>query len=124
MQNANNPPWWTSLRDPLDPGTLSLVHRARASCRCARRWCSRRWTTTPQVFARRRARAEVHDAACCVADRLLPDLLAAGQRVAAPSERAARRRSTRWPRGIASADAGSRGAVLFERFLAMYEAAA
>ena len=54
-----------------------------------------------------------------VADRLLPDLFAAAQNVPAPSEcpRAGVEALTAWDR---RADTNSRGAVLFDRFLAFY----
>ena len=28
VQNANNPPWWTSLRNPIEPTRYPSVHRA------------------------------------------------------------------------------------------------
>ncbi len=54
-----------------------------------------------------------------VADRLLPDVLAAAQNVPAPSGalRAGVEALTAWDR---RADTNSRGAVLFDRFLAFY----
>ena len=54
------------------------------------------------------------------ADRLLPDLLAAGQHVATPSEALAAGLETlaAWDRRVS---ATSRGAVLFERFMDIHE---
>ena len=46
VQNANNPPWWTSLRDPIDPPVIPRTS-SRESCRSARRSSSTRWTRRP-----------------------------------------------------------------------------
>jgi acyl-homoserine-lactone acylase len=119
VQNANNPPWWTSLADPLDPadypsyierGQLSL--RAQVALDALER--TPRWSTDM-------VRELKFDTRMRVADLLLPELLAAARRVAAPSEalRAGIDTLEQWDH---RADADSRGAVLFERFLNAYDA--
>ena len=121
VQNANNPPWWSPLRDPLDPsrypsyieqGDLSLRAQVVLQALDESARLSPEDVKTLKFSSRMR-----------VADRLLPDLFAAGAAVASPSPalRAGLDALVAWDR---TAGARSRGAILFERFLSLYEAAA
>ena len=97
VQNANNPPWWTSLRDIrsirpvsayIEQGALSL--RAQVVLEAL--------DTAPRLSPDdvRRLKFSIR---MLVADLLLPDLLDAAASVGSPSERFVPG-STRWPRGI------------------------
>ena len=118
VQNANNPPWWTSLRDPIDPERYpSYIEQGELSLRAqvvleALDTASKQ---SPDDVRRLKFSSRMR-----MADLLLPDLLTAAQQVSAPSDalRAGIDALTSWDRQAA---AGSRGAVLFERFLALYE---
>jgi acyl-homoserine-lactone acylase len=118
IQNANNPPWWTSLRDPLDPeryppyierGELSLRAQAMLDALEA----------TPR-FSPDDVRTLKFSTRMLAADRMLPDLIAAARAAPEPSEplRAGLDALAAWDR---HAGAGSRGAVLFDRFRSMLE---
>jgi acyl-homoserine-lactone acylase len=118
IQNANNPPWWTSLRDPLDParyppyierGELSL--RAQAMLEALE--------ATPR-FSPDSVRELKFSTRMLAADRMLPDLIGAARAVSTPSEplRAGLDALAAWDR---HAGAGSRGAVLFDRFRSMLD---
>ena len=120
VQNANNPPWWTTLRDSIDParyppyieeGELSL--RAQTALESV--------DTVPKLSVDD-VRELKFSSRFRVADRLLPDLLTAVDAVESPSMalRAGAQALADWDR---SAAALSRGAVLFERFLAFYQLA-
>jgi acyl-homoserine-lactone acylase len=118
VQNANNPPWWTSLRDPIDParypayleqGQLSLrAQSVLAALDAAPR-------LSPEDVSRLKFSSRMR-----IADLLLPDLLDAAKAVVSPADalRAGADTLAAWDR---EATAGSRGAVLFDRFLTMYE---
>ena len=117
IQNANNAPWWTSLRDRLDPtrypsyverGALGLRPQAILGALEMRA----RWSPDDVIAAK-------YDTRVVLADRVLPDLLAAAARVDAPSVelRDAVTALAAWDRRV---DAESRGAVLFERFWEAY----
>ncbi len=119
VQNANNPPWWTSLRDPLDPAAYpSYIERGQLSLRAQ---LVLEALDAPGTFSPDDVRALKFSTRMLAAERLLPDLLAAGAAVAAPSEPLAAGLDTlaTWDRRVS---AGSRGAVLFERFMDLHEA--
>ena len=117
VQNANNPPWWTSLRDPIDParypnyieqGELSLrAQTVLAALDAAPR-------LSPEDVSRLKFSSRMR-----AADLLLPDLLDAAESVVSPSDalRAGADALAAWDR---EATARSRGAVLFDRFLTLY----
>lgn len=118
LQNANNPPWWTSLRDGLDPVDYpAYIERGQLSLRAQA--VLEALDATPR-FSPDDVRRLKFTSRSVTADRLLPDLFAAAQRVAATSEplRAGLDTLAAWDR---QAGAGSRGAVLFERFVTAYE---
>ena len=118
IQNANNPPWWTSLRDPLDPVRYPpYIERGELSLRA--QVVLHALETTP-AFSPDTVRDLKFSTRMLAADRLLPDLLAAGERATSPSEplRAGLDTLAAWDR---QAGAGSRGAVLFERFVSIHD---
>jgi acyl-homoserine-lactone acylase len=117
VQNANNPPWWTSLRNPIDPerypayieqGELSLRAQVVLEALDAAPQLSPDEVKQLKFSSRMR-----------LADLLLPDLFTAARHASAPSDllRAGIDALASWDRRAA---AGSRGAVLFERFVALY----
>jgi acyl-homoserine-lactone acylase len=119
LQNANNPPWWTSLRDPLDPAAYpSYIERGQLSLRAQ---VVLEALDAPRTFSPDDVRRLKFSTRMLAADRLIPDLLAAGARATAPSEALAAGLATlaSWDRRVSAA---SRGAVLFERFMDMHEA--
>jgi acyl-homoserine-lactone acylase len=118
VQNANNPPWWTSLRDTIDParypayieqGALSL--RAQVVLEAV----DSALRLSPDDVRRLKFSSRMR-----AADLLLPELLEAAASVTSPSEslRAGIETLAGWDRQAA---ARSRGAVLFDRFLEIYE---
>jgi acyl-homoserine-lactone acylase len=118
VQNANNPPWWTSLRDPVDPaGFPRYIERGQLSLRA--QLALEALDTTP-TFSLDQVRALKFTTRMLAADRLLPDLLDAGRAVDAPSEalRSGLEALASWDRHVS---ATSRGAVLFERFMDIHE---
>ncbi len=119
IQNANNAPWWTSLRDRLDPerypsyverGPLALRPQVILEALATRT----RWSPDEVIAAK-------YDTRVLLAERVLPDLLAAAARVVTPSAdlRDALDVLGAWDR---HAGADSRGAVLFQRFWEDYSA--
>jgi acyl-homoserine-lactone acylase len=113
LQNANNAPWWTSLRDRLDPGgfppylerePLSL----RAQAILTRLEAREKWSPADVIAVK-------YDTRSLLAERVLPDLLAAAE--GAPVLKEAAAVLAAWDRRVA---ADSRGAVLFLRFWELY----
>jgi acyl-homoserine-lactone acylase len=118
VQNANNPPWWTSLRDPLDPAEYPpYIERGQLSLRA--QLVLEALDATPR-FSPDQVRDLKFTTRMLAADRLLPDLLAAAQAETAPSEALSAGFNTlaAWDRRVS---ATSRGAVLFERFMDIHE---
>jgi acyl-homoserine-lactone acylase len=118
VQNANNPPWWTSLRDPIDPSEYPpYIERGQLSLRA--QLVLQALDRTP-TFSPDQVRELKFTTRMLAADRLLPDLLAAGQAVTAPSEALGSGLGTlaAWDRRVSAA---SRGGVLFERFMDIHE---
>jgi acyl-homoserine-lactone acylase len=117
VQNANNPPWWASPRDHIDPARYpGYFQRGPLALR-------------PQLsldLLQRKRKYSVQDVVdlnfstrLLLAERVLPDLLSALQAQADRDEALASALDVlaRWDRGV---DAGSRGAVLFLRFWETY----
>lgn len=120
VQNANNPPWWTSLRAAIDPdrypayierGELSLRAQAVLAAVDGAPPLSSDGLVTLKFSSRMRA-----------ADVLVPELAAAAERApsAPPAVREGLQALVEWDREAA---ATSRGAVLFDRFFSHYAAA-
>jgi acyl-homoserine-lactone acylase len=118
VQNANNPPWWTSLRDAIDPTDYpQYIERGQLSLRAQ---LVLEALDATRTFSPDQVRELKFTTRVLAAERLLPDLLAAAQAVAAPSEalRDGLATLTAWDRRVS---ATSRGAVLFERFMDVHE---
>ena len=127
IQNANNPPWWTTLRASIDPmkyppyierGALSLRAQAVLAAVDAAPPLSPDGLVTLKFSSRMRA-----------ADLLVPELVsAAGEHVGrVPSDPAGQDRSEALRAGIETltewdweATAVSHGAILFDRFVSLY----
>ncbi len=117
VQNANNAPWFTSTRDRIDPDAYpSYVERTPLALRPQR--ALQMFDATPK-FSVDDAIALKFDTHVLLADRILPDLFAAGKAVSSPSDdlREALDVLARWDR---RADAASVGAVLFFAFTQAY----
>lgn len=117
IQNANNAPWWTSLRDRLDPARYPpYVERDPLALRpqviLEHLEQKDRWSPQDVLDAK-------HDTRVLAAGRVLPDLFAAAERATSASGdlRAAIDVLRAWDQRV-SAD--SRGAVLFQRFWDLY----
>ncbi|MBI3048704.1 MAG: penicillin acylase family protein [Acidobacteria bacterium] len=117
IQNANNPPWWTTLRASITPerypsyierGELSLRAQAVLETVDAAGVLSPGDLLTLKFSSRMR-----------MADRLIPELRATAQQVDASTEalRAGVETLAAWDR---QARADSRGAVLFDRWLSLH----
>jgi acyl-homoserine-lactone acylase len=117
VQNANNPPWLTSLRDHIDPSRFpSYVERGPLALRAQLALGS---LDNARKFSPDDVRELKFTTRVLAAERLVPELLAAARNVASPSEplRAAIETLDAWDRRVS---AGSRGAMLFERFMFVY----
>ena len=118
VQNANNPPWWTSLRDPIDPTDYPpYIERGQLSLRAQ---LVLEALDATRTFSPDQVRDLKFTTRMLAAERLLPDLLAAGQAVTVPSDALRDGLATlaAWDRRVS---ATSRGAVLFERFTDIHE---
>jgi len=122
IQNANNSPWFTSLRDRLDPAKFpSYVERHPLALRPQ---MALQMLESRDKFSVDDVREMKFNTHVLLADRVLPDLLAAGKPIAEATDSADLRHGldvlTRWDRRVA---ADSAGAVLFMRFWDTYRAA-
>jgi acyl-homoserine-lactone acylase len=118
VQSANNPPWWTSLRDPIDSNRFpSYIERGALSLRAQ---AVLEAVDEAPKLSPDDVRTLKFSTRMLAADRLLPGLFTAAEAVEAPSEalRAGIDTLVAWDRQAATA---SRGAVLFERYLSLYE---
>jgi acyl-homoserine-lactone acylase len=118
IQNANNPPWWTSLRDALDPARYpSYIERGELSLRAQAMLGALEATSR---FSLDDVRELKFSTRMLAADRMLPDLMDAARLKPTPSEplRAGLDALAAWDR---RSGAGSRGAVLFDRFRSALE---
>lgn len=120
IQNANNSPWWTSLRDRLDPSRYpASIERHPLALRPQR---ALQMLEARDTFSMEDVRALKFDTHVLLADRVLPDLFEAA--------RAASPQTTDLARGAAilsawnrRAEADSVGATLFFTFWDTYRAA-
>jgi acyl-homoserine-lactone acylase len=117
VQNANNPPWWTSLRDRLEPARYpSSVEQDPLALRPQ---VALEALESRQRFGPDDVLALKFSTRMLAAERVLPELLAAveADAHAAPDVAAAAAVLRRWDRHMA---AESRGAVLFQAFWDRY----
>jgi acyl-homoserine-lactone acylase len=120
LQNANNPPWFVSLRQPLDPAKYpAYFERGELALRpqLALDLIEGRQTFSVEDLKRLK-----YDTRLLLAERVKPALLAALAAAAPPSEALAeaRRVLEAWDDRVSAA---SRGAVLFQRCWDTYRAA-
>jgi len=119
IQNANNPPWFVSLRQPLDPSRYpAYFERGELALRPQ--------LVLEMIEAREKFSVEdikrfKFETRLLLAERVKPALLAAIASLAAPAEELVQARAVleAWD---ARASATSRGAVLFQRFWETYRA--
>jgi acyl-homoserine-lactone acylase len=119
VQNANNPPWYVSLRQPLDPARYpSYFERGELALRPQ--------LALDMIEAREKFSVEdltrlKYETRLLLAERVKPELLVAIAAQKAPSDELLQARDVleRWDN---RASAASRGAVLFQRFWDGYRA--
>ena len=119
IQNANNPPWYVTLRQPLDPARYpAYFERGELALRPQ--------LALDMIEAREKFSVEdlkrlKYDTRLLLAERVKPALLAAIAAQPSPSDELAEARKVleAWDN---RASAASRGAVLFQRFWDSYRA--
>lgn len=112
LQNANDPPWTTTFPPALDPAQFPPYLAPRNMGLRPQR--SAKLLMANPSFSFEQFIAAKHDTHAELADRILPDLLAAGARVDSPELRKPIAVLRAWDR---TTDAASRGAELFRRFV-------
>lgn len=112
LQNANDPPWTTTFPMALDPAKYPDYMAPRAMSFRAQR--SARMLDEDASVTFDELVAYKHSTRMELADRLLDDLLQAAEKSSSETARRAAATLAAWDR---SADASSRGAVLFEAFV-------
>jgi acyl-homoserine-lactone acylase len=117
VQNCNNPPWFVSLRDPIDPAKYpSYFERGELGLRPQ---VTLEMLESQPKFSFEQVRAMKYNTKMLLADRIKPDLVRALRGVAAPSEELRKGLETleMWDNHVSVT---SRGAVLFQRFWDQY----
>ncbi|HEV8484439.1 MAG TPA: penicillin acylase family protein, partial [Blastocatellia bacterium] len=117
VQNCNNPPWYTSLRNPLDPSRFkSYFERGDLGLRPQ---LALEMLESQSKFSLDDVQRMKFNTKLLVADRLKPDLIKAVRAAPAPSDDLLKGLAVieAWD-NTASADA--KGAVLFQRFASTY----
>jgi acyl-homoserine-lactone acylase len=121
VQNCNDPPWFTSLRDPLDPKKYPSYFEPGRQLGL-RGQMSLEMLESREKFTLEDVKRLKFNTKMLLADRVKPDLMRAMRRAANPSEDLKRGLAAleTWGNQVAAA---SRGAVLFQRFWDTYQAA-
>lgn len=121
VQNCNDSPWWTSLRDPLDPGKYPTYIEPGLPLHL-RSQMSLAMLEGQEKFSLEDVMRLKFNPRMLLADRVKPSLVKAIQSVQAPSAdlQSGRRLLESWDNGTA---ADSRGSVLFQRFWDTYSRA-
>jgi acyl-homoserine-lactone acylase len=117
IQNCNNPPWYASLRNPIDPaGFKSYFERDELALRPQ---LALEMLERQPKFSLDDVKRMKFNTRMLIADRLKPDLIKAIKAVSNPSEDLLKGLAViaEWD-NTASADA--KGAVLFQRFATTY----
>lgn len=117
IQNCNNPPWYTSLRNPIDPaGFRSYFERRELALRPQ---LALEMIENQQKFSLDDVKRIKFNTRMLIADRLKPDLIKAIKAASNPSDDLAKGLAVieAWDNTV-SADA--KGAVLFQRFANAY----
>jgi acyl-homoserine-lactone acylase len=119
IQNANNPPWFVSMSQKLDPARYpAYFERGELALRPQ---LALEMIEAREKFGIEDVKRLKYDTRLLLAERVKPELLAAIDAVAAPGEELVQARATlvAWDD---RASAMSRGAVLFQRFWDTYRA--
>ena len=117
IQNCNNPPWYTSLRNPIDPaGFRSYFERRELALRPQ---LALEMLEGRQKFSLDDVKRMKFNTRMLIADRLKPDLIKAIKSIQNPSDDLSRGLAVieSWDN---TASAAARGAVLFQRFVDNY----
>jgi acyl-homoserine-lactone acylase len=117
IQNCNNPPWYTSLRNPLDPaGFRAYFERGELGLRPQ---LALEMLESQSKFSLDDVKRIKFNTKMLMADRIKPDLIKALKAVPSPSAELGKGLAVieAWD-NTASADA--KGAVLFQRFVTTY----
>ena len=117
IQNCNNPPWYTSLRNPLDSaGFKSYFERAELGLRPQ---LALEMLESKPKFSLDEVKQMKFNTKMLVADRLKPDLIKAIKAVSNPTEDLLKGLAVieAWDN---TASANAKGAVLFQRFVTEY----
>ncbi len=120
IQNANNPPWFVSLRDPLDAGRYpSYVERGELSLRAQ---AALLMLEGRESFTVDDVRSLKFTTTMLLAERVKPSLLAAAREVAAPSADLTGGITLLegWDNSVSS---GSVGSIVFQRAWDQYNSA-
>ncbi len=119
IQNANNPPWFVSLRQPLDPARFpAYFERGELALRPQ---LSLDMLEAREKFSVEDVKRFKFETRLLLAERVKPALLAAIAAQAAPAEELVQARAVLEAWDL-HASATSRGAVLFQRFWETYRA--
>jgi len=119
IQNANNPPWYVTLRQPLDPARYpAYFERGELALRPQ---LALEMIEAREKFSVDDLKRLKYDTRLLLAERVKPALMEAIDAQAAPSQELAEARKVleTWD---CRASAASRGAVLFQRFWDTYRA--
>lgn len=121
IQNCNNPPWYASLRDPIDPRRFPPYLEGEREL-ALRPQIALEMLEAHKQFGIEDVRRLKYTTRMLLADRVKPDLLRALHEVKEPSEEISEGTKVieAWDNSV-SAD--SKGAVLFQRFWDTYSAA-
>jgi acyl-homoserine-lactone acylase len=115
LQNANDPPWTTTLPFPLEPALYPPYMAPQRPLAFRPQRSLRMLAETPRMTLDRLVELK-HSTRMGAADHIVQDLVAAARAVGDPAQREAADVLERWDR---AADADSRGAVLFQTFFRM-----
>jgi acyl-homoserine-lactone acylase len=112
LQNANDPPWTTTIPFAIDPAFFPHYMAPQLPMGFRSQRSARMLAETPRLTLDRMVELK-HSTRMEAADHLIQDVVAAARAVGDPDARAAADVLERWDR---NANAESRGAVLFQAF--------
>jgi acyl-homoserine-lactone acylase len=112
LQNANDPPWTTTIPFALEPAFFPQYMAPRRPMSFRAQRSARMLAETPRMTLERMVELK-HSTRMEAADHLVQDVVAAARAVGDPSAREAAAVLERWDR---TADAQSRGGVLFAAY--------
>jgi acyl-homoserine-lactone acylase len=112
LQNANDPPWTTTIPFPLNPGFYPPYVAPQRPMAFRPIRSARMLAETPRMTLDRMVELK-HSTRMQAADHLVSDVVAAARQLQIPAAAEAAEILQRWDR---TTDAGSRGAVLFAHY--------